>query len=288
MRAATTLYSRFEPAGAPLAAPAAAPWPTARPGPSRRPAGLPPAGDAAAAPFTGHPALDAELPGGWPQGQLIELLLDAPGPDGLALLAPALAAMQAGQRPCLWVLPVASKCDAGSAAPPCASVLQAAGIDTARCRFVRPATGRASWWALEQALRAGRPGAVIGWLPEDERRSDADFRALRRLHLLAAGQRVLLVVLRAGRHAAAPSPAALRLHLTARNGQLQARVLKRNGRPLLDAAVLQLPAAARRSPAPAPAVRPPAAPTTAARPAASARRWLQTLFAPLRGERPSH
>ena len=40
---------------------------------------------------SGFAAIDAVLPGGgWPQGQLVELLVDSPGLGELSLLAPAL------------------------------------------------------------------------------------------------------------------------------------------------------------------------------------------------------
>ena len=61
---------------------------------------------------SGHPELDAELPGGgWPQGQLIELLTDDAGIGELSLLAPALAQLAQARRCAVWVLPV----DASSA-----------------------------------------------------------------------------------------------------------------------------------------------------------------------------
>lgn len=206
-----------------------------------------PADAAAHACSSGFAALDAELPGGgWPQGQLIELLVDAPGLGELSLLAPALAAVSAEQRACVWVLPLQdglrTAARVSTAAPlPYAPALQAAGIESARCMFVQPATPRESAWALEQALRTSHLGAVIGWLPETARHAgEADFRTLRRLHLLAAQQRTLVFVLRATRHAHAPSPAALRLQLAQHDGRLQVQVLKRRGRPLLDPVALQV------------------------------------------------
>jgi cell division inhibitor SulA/protein ImuA len=206
-----------------------------------------PADDAAHARSSGFAALDAELPGGgWPQGQLIELLIDAPGLGELSLLAPALAAVSAERRACVWVLPMQDgrrPAARFTAVPPLpyAPALQASGIDPAGCMYVQPATPRESWWSMEQTLRADHLGAVIGWLPEGTQHgSDADFRALRRLHLLAAQQRALVFVLRSTRHADTPSPAALRLQLAQHDGWLQVQVLKRRGRPLLDQVALQV------------------------------------------------
>lgn len=237
MRAATAPHSLFDHAGAPTAA-------SVRLDHTLWRATDLPADDTTAVLDSGFAALNAELPGaGWPQGQLIELLVDTPGLGELSLLTPALATMSAARRACVWVLPVQdSKRAAQGTAPaalPYAPALQAAGIDPAYCMFVQPAAARESWWALEQALRAGHLGAVIGWLP-DTSAGEADFRALRRLHLLAAQHRALTVVLRSTRHVNAPSPAALRLQLAQQDGRLQVQVLKRRGRPLLEPIALHV------------------------------------------------
>lgn len=198
---------------------------------------------------SGFAALDRELPGGgWPAGALTELLLDAPGRGELSLLAPALAQLARDGRACVWVLPCDSPpaldgtgTDAPAGAPiglPYPPALAAAGIDLARSLFVRPATARESWWALEQSLRATHLGAVVGWLPGGC--TDTDFRALRRLHLLAGRHRALAFVLRDAQAAATPSPVALRLQLASRDGALQVQVLKRRGRPLLEPIALQV------------------------------------------------
>lgn len=182
---------------------------------------------------SGFAALDAVLPGGgWPQGQLVELLVDAPGQGELSLLAPALAQCST-TRPLVWVLPCdADRKAAGSTATlPYAPALQEAGVNLARAIFVQPASARESGWAFEQALRAAHLGAVVGWLGAGS--AEAQFRTLRRLHLLATQSRALVFVLRSTRSAAAPSPAALRLQLSQRDGRLQVQVLKRRGRPLL-------------------------------------------------------
>jgi len=259
---------------------------------------------------TGHPALDAELPGGgWPAGQLTELLLEHAGVGELSLLAPALARCAREQRACVWVLPVAGGSNTSSRpsggktgvnaadALPYAPALAAAGLDMTQHIFVNPATPREALWALEQSLRAAHLGAVIGWLPESvagTRSSDGDFRALRRLHLLASRHHTLAFMLRPARAASAPSPAALRLQLAAADerqpGRLQVTLLKRRGRPLLAPITLQvhpvrwnaaqidapsLPAAA----AAATIAVPTAARATAMAPALPARRWsMQAIF----------
>jgi len=223
---------------------------------------------------SGNAALDAELPGrGWPQGAVTELLVDAPGRGELSLLMPALALVTQAGRPCVWTLPYEQTIKATTESPdkllPYAPALAAAGIDLDRSIFVEPATARENLWALEQSLRMPHLGALVGWLPAGN--VDADFRALRRLHLLASRYRALVFVLRTTRAVAAPSPAALRLQLVERDGRLDVSLLKRRGRPLLEPITLQMypprwnearvatieqpaTAEARQAPVPAPAL----------------------------------
>ena len=148
---------------------------------------------------SGFAALDAELPGGgWPHGQLVELLYDDPGIGELSLLVPALAAQVRAGRTCVWILP----CECGPAersglhaddplqqALPYPPALAEAGIDPSCSIFVRPAVAREAWWAVEQCLRAAHLGALIGWLPTST--ASVDFRAMRRLHLQAQRQSVM-------------------------------------------------------------------------------------------------
>ena len=203
---------------------------------------------------TGFATLDRELPGqGWPRGQLVELLVDHPGVGELGLLLPALAELAHTGRSSVWVLPCqhgapghdASLTQAVSAeaaarqALPYAPVLAEAGLNLAHHIFVKPLTPRESGWALEQSLRTPHLGALIGWLP-DTTGADADFRELRRLHLLAQRHSALVFVMRTARHARSPSPAALRLRLHNEGGQLQVQILKRRGRPLMEPVALQI------------------------------------------------
>jgi len=235
---------------------------------------------------SGNSELDAELPGnGWPQGALTELLVDVPGRGELSLLMPALAQATQTGRPCVWSLPHEQTPDTSAAnvdAPlPYAPALAAAGIDLERTIFVQPATPRESLWALEQSLRMPHLGALIGWLPAGH--ADADFRALRRLHLLASRYQALVFVLRTPRAAAAPSPAALRLQLTNRDGRLDVTLLKRRGRPLLEPVTLQVCPTRWNESQVATAAQPTTTtepqPVRTPAPALPARRWsLQAIF----------
>src|SRR5258706_14910581 len=107
MRAATALLSLLHDAGTVPAAIASSTLPPALRANHRIWRADEVAGAAAPGLSTGHPALDAELPGGgWPAGQLIELLLEHAGVGELSLLAPALARCAREQRACVWVLPI--------------------------------------------------------------------------------------------------------------------------------------------------------------------------------------
>ena len=180
---------------------------------------------------SGFAELDRELPGGgWPQGQLIELLTDNAGIGELSLLAPALAQLAQTRRCSVWVLPVDASRTVSHAPEvqtiPYAPALATAGLDLARTIFVKPSTPREGLWAVEQSLRARHLGAVVGWLPSASGTGDGDFRALRRLHLLAQRHRALAFV--------------LRLLLASAGTQLQVTLLKRRGRPLLEPVTLAL------------------------------------------------
>ncbi len=197
---------------------------------------------ACAAMSTGFAALDAELPGrGWPRGQLIELLVDRAGTGELSLLAPALVQASRERRACVWVLPrsASGPATATQEVLPYGPALQGAGVNLAQHIFVKPGTTREAFWAIEQSLRAAHLGALICWLPASSS-VDSEFRALRRLHLLASHTRTLLFALRSSHCLAAPSPAALRLQLEPRDGQLQVHILKRRGRPLLEPVAVQI------------------------------------------------
>ena len=166
---------------------------------------------------TGHPALDALLPqGGWPRRALTELLLPADGVGELALLLPTLARLtRAGGIVALIAPPYL----------PYAPAWQAAGIDLALLQVV-DASPRDASWAFEQCLRSGACSAVLGWPRQ------ADAQALRRLQVAADTGDCLGFALRDARHAANPSPAALRLQARqVANGGIEWWVRKCRGGP---------------------------------------------------------
>lgn len=192
---------------------------------------------------TGHPLLDAELPGGgWPLGALTELL-QSPGAPSWSLLLPALAAhWQGGNESVTLVCPPHE---------PFIPALAAAGLPARAIVWIRADTSTSSLWAAEQALQCADVGAVVAWLP------GAQPVGLRRLQAAAvrrAGS--LLFVLRPEGAALAASPARVRVVVRGLSGRgdpagaegtegaaltprMQVRILKRRGPPMMKPLVLQ-------------------------------------------------
>ena len=163
---------------------------------------------------TGWDELDAVLPnGGWPDAALVEVLIAHDGVGELALLLPMLAAAASPERPVLLVAPPYR---------PYAPAWQRAGVRLAGLQVV-DASARDALWAMEQALRAGSCGAVLGWP------MTADDKALRRLQVAAESGQCLGIAFRPARAATNPSPAPLRLQLDADGDGRRLRVLKCRG-----------------------------------------------------------
>ncbi|TWT21319.1 translesion DNA synthesis-associated protein ImuA [Luteimonas marina] len=145
---------------------------------------------------TGFEALDALLPQrGWPRRALTELLLPVDGVGELSLLLPTLARLTRAGGTVAVV------------APPCvpyAPAWQDAGVELSQLQVI-DASPRDALWAFEQCLRSGACAAVLGWPVK------ADAQALRRLQVAADSGECLGFALRDRKHAANPSPAALRL-----------------------------------------------------------------------------
>lgn len=178
---------------------------------------------------SGHPALDAELPGGgWPLG-MVEVLQDRPEQHVWQLTAPALAqALRSQAGPVVLV-----------AAPfePFVPSLQAQGVPGERLLWIRASKLAERLWAAEQALRCAEVAAVLAWLPQ------ARSAELRRLQVAAQQHDHLLFVFRTLRCIQESSPARVRLQL-AGSAEMQVRILKRRGPPL--EAPLLLPASPAR------------------------------------------
>lgn len=186
---------------------------------------------------SGHAELDAELPGGgWPLGQLTEVLQVQSGQHEWRLLLPALkrATMQG---PLVLI---------GAPLLPHLPVLAAAGIPAAQLLRIDARTPAERLWAAEQVLRCRDLGALMAWLPQ------ARPEQLRRLQLASTATQALVFAFRpeAARHESSPAP----LRLTLRSGAdalgLGVELLKRRGpvtdHPLTLAAPLPVMAALRK------------------------------------------
>jgi protein ImuA len=173
---------------------------------------------------TGHPALDAQLPGGgWPLGSVIEVLQQREAQHAWQLLLPALAqAVRERTGPVVLV---------DAPLEPFGPSLQAQGLPLARLLQVRAGKATARLWAAEQALRCADVVAVLAWLPQVRNAE------LRRLHLAAQQHGRLLFVFRGMDARNESSPARLRLAVDGVD-DLRVRILKRRGPPLQAPLVL--------------------------------------------------
>jgi len=165
---------------------------------------------------SGHPALDDVLPGnGWPIGAVTELINDTAGCGELSLLLPVLARLSQKNHRIVMVDPPWV---------PYPAALHGRGLALEKLLLVRTQNRSESLWACEQVVRGITGGAMLAW-PDT-----ISFSQLRRLQLAAKSTRKIVFLFRGGKAINASSPAALRLRLTADDGDLQIRVLKCRGR----------------------------------------------------------
>ena len=165
---------------------------------------------------SGYAELDAELPGGgWPRGNLTELLVDRSSVGEMSLLLPALAHLSGAGG---WLALVAPPWQ------PHAPAWAAAGVALERLVVVRPSQDLA--WSIEQLLACGGFAAVLAWPAVG-----IDAKALRRLQVAAEGRSVFACLWRSTAVSQQPSPAPLRVMLSPAPDALAVRILKRRGRP---------------------------------------------------------
>ncbi|PWT71025.1 MAG: SOS cell division inhibitor SulA [Proteobacteria bacterium] len=164
---------------------------------------------------TGFDELDAQLPGGgWPRAAITELLLNQHGIGELRLLVPALERLSRTES---WLVLVAPPF------LPYAPGFESLGVNLSRLVVVKTRSDGESLWAAERCLRAVSCAAVLAWP------GSASQQALRRLQLAAEEGKSFGVMFGPTRNAAQPSPAPLRIQLTAGRGRLGVQVLKRRG-----------------------------------------------------------
>ena len=162
---------------------------------------------------TGYNQLSAELPGGgWPLGNLIEVLVQQPGIGEMQLLRPALNRLNG--RSVMLVQPPHLPQIAAWASWGCAP---------SSLLWVHAQRAADALWAAEQVLRSGTFGALLLW--QDRMRN----QALRRLQLAAQEGDTLFIVVRPLAAAEQSSPSPLRLVLQSTLQGLDISILKRRG-----------------------------------------------------------
>ena len=164
---------------------------------------------------SGHAALDMALPGhGWPLGAVTELVHAIPGCGEFSLLLPALARLSQEKCRIIMIDPPWI---------PYPPALYGHGLALENLLLIRTQNRGESLWACEQVLRGIPGGAMLAW-PDS-----LSFSELRRLQLAAENGQKAVFLFRHVNAAGDSSPAALRLQLTADDGDLQIRILKCRG-----------------------------------------------------------
>lgn len=188
---------------------------------------------------SGFAELDAQLPGGgWPGRNLIELLTRHHGIGELRFLVPALRRLAMQGRWIVFVQPPFM---------PVPHVLGQFGIPSHQVVLIQTDRPHDRLWAIEKLVKSNTFGALLVWLPEDQQLLNAG--QLRRLQHHSAMSCGLSFIFRPMRAQDTPSPASLRLCLSAHSPtQLRAQIIKRRG-PVMEAPlVLDLPTPASALP----------------------------------------
>ena len=163
---------------------------------------------------TGHPSLDAILPGGgWPTSAIVEMVLPQWGMGELQLLLPLMRSTTQHKHWILWVSPPYV---------PYAPALAYAGIDMNYVMVIQPDDSREdTFWSVEKALQSRACALVLAWLNE------LPNGVIRRLQLASETGHSMGVLLRQRNDE--HSPAALRLHLKPADNGVHIDVLKARG-----------------------------------------------------------
>ena len=171
--------------------------------------------------------LDEALPGnGWPVGAVTELVNGTAGCGELSLLLPTLARLSQENH---WIAMVDPPWI------PYPSALHGHGLALEKLLLIRTQNINESLWACEQITRGMPGGAMLAW-------PDAiSFSELRRLQLAAKNTQKTVFLFRDQKAAEISSPTALRLQLTADDGDLRLRVLKCRGQRPVSSIHIHLP-----------------------------------------------
>lgn len=176
---------------------------------------------------TGFDKLNQQLPGGgWPTSNLIELLLKHYGIGELRFLIPALRTLVMERKQLVFMNPPFL---------PLPNVFEQFGIPAEYVVLIETVKPENRLWAIEKLIQSDSCGALLIWLPKE---SFLQPHQLRRLQYQANKSRGLSFVFRPLEAQQQPSPASLRLTLTAHSPhELKVRLIKRRG-PVMDSPLL--------------------------------------------------
>lgn len=178
---------------------------------------------------TGYAAFDAELPGGgWPLGNLIDILIQRPGIGEIQMLRAAFA--NGDTRPIVMVQPPHR---------PQAGAWADGGDQASRLIWVRAPRVADALWAAEQTLKSGAFAALLLW------QASMRTATARRLQLAAQAGDTLCALFRPLSAAHQPSPSPLRILLRPAEQGLSLQILKRRGGPSAQAISIALYPATR-------------------------------------------
>ena len=171
---------------------------------------------------SGHPALDAALPGqGWPTACLSDVLMPQAAVCEWRLLGPSLAALLAEKGSCLYLVAPPKQ--------PHAMGLAQLGVKPEQLVWIDAKGPADRLWVTEQLLKSEPVGAVLAWLPQ------ARPEQIRRLQLNAHSCDAPVFLFRPETAVRDTSAAPLRLSAKPGMGwQIDVQIIKRRGAPLED------------------------------------------------------
>lgn len=164
---------------------------------------------------TGRPVLDELLPdGGWPKGDVVEMIVPGRSYDATDLLLPALHRLSRQGR---WIALVTPPLPART------TLFTDTDINASRILQVNPHPGRSGLWTVESLLASGDCAAVLAWPGCDTELMD------RRLRRAAAKGKALCVLFRMRRRAGRQSAIDLRIKIEDGDGGRAAYRVSDNG-----------------------------------------------------------